>query len=125
MEREFSDRPERKESDLRNQSSDELLVHALNPYVPTMILEEIAIIASERHGLLKGEFAKANDKLIDALAIKIKERMAEKNDIAKLEKRVRFQAQDEKITKSIFDGTNPKTEQVLRTLIEGLNHDNK
>lgn len=121
MEREFSNRPERKESDLRNQSSDELLMHVLNPYVPTATLEEIAIIASERYGLLKGEFAVANNKLIDTLAVKIKERMTERNDIAKIERRVRFHAQDEKLTESIFDGTYPPTENALKHLIAGLN----
>jgi len=121
MERESSNQPERKEYDLRNQSSDELLMHVLNRFVPTVTLEEIAIIASERNSLLIGESKKANNILIDALAKKIKERLEKSNDIAELERRVRFHAQDERLTKSIFDGSDSTSEQRLKNLLDGFN----
>ena len=125
MESEFSNQPERKEITLRNQSSDELLMHVLNRFVPTATLEEIAIIASERNSLLIGESKKANSILIDALAKKIKERLDRGNDIVELERRVRFHAQDERMTESIFDGSDSKSEQRLKSLLEGFNLGNE
>ena len=121
MESEFSKQPERNDSDLRNQSSTELLRHVLNRFIPTEALDEIASIAAERDNTFKGEQARENDKLIDAVVIKIRERLTEKDDVAKLEKRFRFYAEDQRMTKSIFDGAHPKAEQVLKHLIEGLN----
>ena len=125
MESEFSPSSEQDLAYLRNQSSNELLQHVLNPNVITKVLEDIAIIAAERDNTLQGELARANDKLIDALAIKISERLAEKEDIDKLYKRVAFYVDDEKAKKSIFDSSDPPTEQALRHLIEGLNTDDE